>query len=102
MAGGTTAEDAHQMARRIITHGHVQGVFFRASVTDLAREHGVTGWVRNDPGGTVTAHLEGPTAGVEQVVAWIRAGGPEAARVDCVDEVDVPDEDHASFTVRRR
>lgn len=90
------------MARRIIAHGHVQGVFFRASTTDLAREHGVTGWVRNDPGGTVTAHLEGPDAAVEQVVAWIRSGGPEAARVEHVEELEVPDEDHPTFTVRRR
>lgn len=89
------------MARRIIAHGHVQGVFFRASTTDLAREHGVTGWVRNDPGGTLTAHLEGPEAGVDKIVGWIRGGGPEAARVEHVEELEVPDEGHTSFTVRR-
>lgn len=89
------------MARRIIAHGHVQGVFFRASTTDLAREHGVTGWVRNDPGGTLTAHLEGPEASIDKVVGWIRGGGPEAARVEHVEELEVPDEDHTRFTVRR-
>ena len=40
---------------RITVHGHVQGVWFRASTRDAAGEHGVTGWVRNDPAGTVTA-----------------------------------------------
>lgn len=88
------------MARRVIAHGYVQGVFFRASATDLAREHGVTGWIRNDPGGTVTAHLEGPDEGVQAIIDWVRGGGPEAARVDGVDEVDVPDEGHGSFSVR--
>jgi acylphosphatase len=90
------------MARRIIAHGHVQGVFFRASMTDLAREHGVAGWVRNDPGGTLTAHLEGPEAAVDKVVAWIRGGGPERARVERVEEREVPGEGHTTFTVRRR
>lgn len=88
------------MARRVTAHGHVQGVFFRASTTDLAREHGVTGWVRNDPGGTVTVHLEGPDEGVQAIVDWIRSGGPEAARVHGVDEVEVPDEQLSSFSVR--
>lgn len=88
------------MARRVIAHGYVQGVFFRASTVDLARERGVTGWVRNDLGGTVTAHLEGPAQGVQSVVDWIRGGGPEAARVDHVDEVEVPDVGHTSFSIR--
>lgn len=88
------------MARRVITHGHVQGVFFRASTSDLAREHGVTGWVRNDPGGTVTTHLEGPDEGVQAIVDWIRGGGPEAARVHSVDEVEVADEGLSSFSIR--
>lgn len=88
------------MARRVIAHGYVQGVFFRASTVDLAREHGVTGWVRNDPGGTVTTHLEGPRQAVQSIIGWIRGGGPDAARVDHVDVVDVPDEGHSSFSVR--
>lgn len=89
------------MARRIIAHGRVQGVFFRASMTDVAREHGVTGWVRNDPGGTLTAHLEGPEESIDEVVGWIRGGGPQQARVEHVEEREVPDEDHTSFAVRR-
>lgn len=88
------------MGRRVIAHGYVQGVFFRASMAELAREHGVTGWVRNDPGDTVTAHLEGTEQGVQSIIGWIRGGGPEAARVDHVDQVEVPDEGHSSFSVR--
>lgn len=88
------------MATRVVVHGNVQGVFFRASTRDLARQHEVTGWVRNDPEGTVTAHLEGPDDGVERIVSWMRSGGPERARVTKVHTSEVDDEDHTGFRVR--
>lgn len=86
------------MAIRVVVHGRVQGVFFRASTRDVAHRLGVVGWVRNDPAGTVTAHLEGDA--VSQVLAWIRDGGPPAARVTAVDATTVDDEGHAGFRVR--
>lgn len=88
------------MATRVVVHGNVQGVFFRASARDLAQEHGVSGWVRNDPGGTVTAHLEGPDGGVDELVAWMRSGGPPRAEVHRVETEVVDDEDHTGFRVR--
>lgn len=88
------------MATRVVIHGNVQGVFFRSSTRDLAREHGVEGWVRNDPEGTVTAHLEGPADGIQQIVSWMRSGGPPRARVHDVDTAAVDDEGHSGFRVR--
>lgn len=88
------------MATRVVVSGNVQGVFFRASTRELAEEHGVSGWVRNDPGGTVTAHLEGPADDVEQIVTWMRSGGPERARVQKVDSEPVEDQGHTGFRVR--
>ena len=88
------------MATRVIVHGWVQGVFFRNSTCELAKEHDVSGWVRNDPGGTVTAHLEGPEDGVAALLDWMRSGGPEAASVTAVDTTSVGDEGHRSFRVR--
>lgn len=88
------------MATRVVIDGNVQGVFFRASTRDLAQQHGVAGWVRNDPEGTVTAHLEGPADGVERIVSWMRSGGPERARVTSVDATEVDDEGHTGFRVR--
>ncbi|TMA53995.1 MAG: acylphosphatase [Deltaproteobacteria bacterium] len=38
----------------LIVHGRVQGVFFRASARDRARQLGLSGWVRNRPDGGVT------------------------------------------------
>lgn len=79
------------VTRRAVVHGDVQGVFFRASTRDLAREHGVTGWVRNDPEGTVTMHLHGEADAVSAVLAWVHRGGPPHARVEDV-EITTPDE----------
>lgn len=78
------------VARHLTVTGRVQGVFFRASTRDRAREAGVVGWVRNRPDGAVEAQLEGPVDAVEAVETWIRAGGPRDAVVDAVeaDEVD--------------
>ena len=37
----------------LVFHGRVQGVGFRARTRDLAERHGIEGWVRNEPDGTV-------------------------------------------------
>lgn len=82
-----------------VVHGRVQGVWFRASTRDVARDHGVTGWVRNEPDGTVRAHLEGMASSVEAVVAWIRSGGPPGAHVDRLDVTPDEVEGHDRFAV---
>jgi len=68
------------IAADVIVTGHVQGVFFRASMREQADRLGVTGWVRNEPDGTVHAHLEGAPEAVDELVSWC-AEGPPAARV---------------------
>ncbi len=67
----------------LIIEGLVQGVFFRASTVEAAQRHGVCGWVRNKPDGSVEAVLEGDEAAVNKVIGWCRTG-PPAARVDDV------------------
>lgn len=73
----------------LIVEGVVQGVFFRASLADVARGHNVSGWVKNNPAGTVEATLEGPEESVKKVIEWSRIGPPRAR----VDEVHVKWED---------
>lgn len=76
----------HRVHARI--YGRVQGVYFRASTQARAESLGLVGWVRNRRDGTVELVAEGPRASVEQLMSWVRAGGPEHARVDEVDRVD--------------
>jgi acylphosphatase len=79
--------------------GRVQGVSFRYWTQQQARELGVTGWVRNEPDGSVTGHFEGPAGAVDGLVAWC-GHGPPGARVDAVDVVEVPPAGADGFDVK--
>jgi acylphosphatase len=52
--------------------GRVQGVGFRAAARGVARQHPVTGWVRNEPDGSVLLEVQGSAAAMEAVLAGIR------------------------------
>jgi acylphosphatase len=91
------AEEA--IARRLVIHGHVQGVFFRAAMRRVAREAGVAGWACNSAHGTVEAHLEGPPRRVQRVLEFAHQG-PERARVERVDVDEAPVQGLAGFEVR--
>ena len=67
--------------------GRVQGVAYRASTVEQARAHGVTGWVRNLPDGSVELEAQGDAARVSALLAWC-AHGPPAARVSGVKAED--------------
>jgi acylphosphatase len=77
------------VARRLVIHGRVQGVWFRESMRQEAARLNVAGWVRNRADGTVEAAVEGSTYAVEALIRWARRG-PEAADVARVDVVDDP------------
>jgi acylphosphatase len=68
--------------------GRVQGVSFRWYTQHEARRLGVRGWVRNEPDGSVAAHLEGDDDAVDALVAWVRHG-PSGASVRHVAVTDV-------------
>ncbi len=61
--------------------GRVQGVFFRASTRDRARELGLSGWVRNLPNGRVEFVAEGEENTLQELLRFLRVG-PPGARVD--------------------
>jgi acylphosphatase len=84
--------------RRVVVQGHVQGVFFRETTRRRALAEGISGWVRNQPDGTVEAVLEGERDAVERLVAFLR-DGPRGARVDWVDVVSEEPEGLAGFDV---
>jgi acylphosphatase len=75
--------DASATAVDLVVTGRVQGVSYRAATEAEAQRLGVSGWVRNEPDGSVVVHAEGAADAVEALVAWCRSG-PPPARVDDV------------------
>ena len=65
---------------RVLISGRVQGVAYRDSCRRMAQQHGVTGWVRNLPDGSVEAVFEGSSEDVGRLVDWSRRG-PRFAEV---------------------
>jgi len=67
---------------RVIVSGRVQGVFYRDTCRRVADRLGLYGWVRNRSDGTVEAAIEGARDDVGELVAWCRAGPPQAIVTD--------------------
>lgn len=57
---------------RVVYTGRVQGVGFRATSRSLAQGFGVTGWVRNDPGGTVTMEAQAESTQIDALLDAIQ------------------------------
>jgi acylphosphatase len=85
--------------RRVVVHGHVQGVFFRDSTRRLAQRYGISGWVANRPAGAVEAVFEGEADAVERLVAFSRKG-PRGAQVSSVEVIEEEPEGLRGFAVR--
>jgi acylphosphatase len=85
--------------RRVIVHGHVQGVFFRDTAQREAERQGTAGWVRNTQEGTVEAVFEGEPDAVERMVAFAEQG-PRGADVERVETFDEEPEGLTGFGVR--
>ena len=60
--------------KHIVFNGWVQGVGFRFRAIQAANMHGVTGWVRNDPGGSVTMEIQGTEDRIDKVIVAIERG----------------------------
>ncbi len=84
--------------RRVIVHGHVQGVFFRDTTRRRAESRGVAGWASNRPDGAVEAVFEGPQEAVEALVDFC-ARGPSRAEVVRIDVMEERPEGLQGFLV---
>ena len=62
-----------QVCRRCLVSGKVQGVFYRASTAERARELGVTGYAKNLPDGRVEVLACGDEAAVQQLLDWLKS-----------------------------
>ncbi|PSP68105.1 acylphosphatase [Halobacteriales archaeon QH_8_67_27] len=84
----------------VFVSGRVQGVFYRATTRDEARDRGVDGWVKNLDDGRVEAVFEGPAGAVEEMVEWCHEGSARA-RVDDVEAEYGDPEGLDGFEIRR-
>ena len=87
------------VARHLVIHGRVQGVFYRGWSVEIAHDLGLAGWVRNRRDGTVEMLVSGPEAAVEAMIERCREG-PPAARVDRIDVTDSDEDAPSGFEAR--
>jgi acylphosphatase len=68
--------------------GRVQGVYYRATAVNRAREAGLNGYARNLPDGRVEVRVQGPDAAVEAFIQWLWVGSM-ASKVTDVEVKDI-------------
>jgi acylphosphatase len=68
---------------KIIVKGLVQGVYFRATTRQQARQLNVTGWVKNRWDGSVEILAEGNKEKLDRLIAWCHKG-PSGASIEGV------------------
>ena len=86
---------------KIVVYGSVQGVFFRDFTSRRAEELGLTGYVRNLPGGSsVEVLAEGERTRLEKLISYLRTGPPRAV----VERVEInwslPSDSYSRFGIR--
>ena len=82
-------------------HGRVQGVGFRYTTQHEAQRLGLTGYAKNMDDGSVEIVACGESQQVEQLMKWLKAGGPRSARVDRVlREPHRPGDELKGFSIR--
>lgn len=76
------------ISRKCVVGGRVQGVFYRATAAQRARELGVTGHAINLPDGRVEVLAHGPAETVQIFIEWLWTGS-SASKVTSVDVTEV-------------
>ncbi len=86
--------------KRLKITGEVQGVFYRATAVQQAKELNLRGWIRNDEEGSVTASVQGEEEKINEFIEWCRQGSP-MAKVNHVDEEECEIENFKGFEIKR-
>ena len=69
---------------RLTISGDVQGIYYRAFVKERASELGLTGYVKNLPGGKVEVVVEGHELKIEKLLEYCKQG-PVGAKIEKVE-----------------
>ena len=87
------------LRRHYVISGSVQGVGFRWRAVQAANAVGVTGWVRNDRGGSVSMELQGTEAQLDMVVQSLERA--RYIRIETLEARRIPvDAEERGFAVR--
>ncbi len=79
------------VCRKCLVSGRVQGVYYRATAAQRARQLGVTGFAKNLPDGRVEVLACGEVSRVQEFVQWLWTGSSGAKVTDVeVTELEVP------------
>jgi acylphosphatase len=88
------------IAKRCLVGGRVQGVFYRATTAQRARELGITGHALNLPDGRVEVLACGDAHAVQALIEWLWIGS-SASKVNSVEVTDMAlDEAHEPTSFR--
>jgi acylphosphatase len=98
--GGSERKGTMTQRKQLRINGRVQGVGFRLACADLARSLELTGFVCNEPDGSVLIEVEGEPRALEPFLSWCHTG-PPGAKVTDVDETDLPLQRDRSFEITR-
>ena len=62
----------------LLVEGKVQGVFFRATTKEVAKQLQVCGWVKNTSDNKVEIYATGSKEKLQQLIDWCKKGPPRA------------------------
>ena len=79
---------SEMIRKHIVFNGWVQGVGFRYRAILAANKHRVTGWVRNDPNGSVSMEIQGTEEQIDEVI--ISIGRETYIQIDNMDIETIP------------
>jgi acylphosphatase len=79
--------------------GRVQGVGFRYSALQKAKEHQIKGYIKNLYDGSVLIEAEGEETDLDHFILWCHRG-PFSARVDNVIQIAGTVKNYSAFSVK--
>ena len=79
------------ICKKCLVSGRVQGVFYRGTAAQRARELGLRGYARNLPDGRVEVLACGEGEAVQAFVSWLWVGS-SASKVTAVEVADAPEQ----------
>lgn len=84
---------------RLIVEGRVQGVWYRDSTRQKARELGLKGWVKNRNDGNVEIVAEGTNHTIAELKNWCYEGPPNAVVTNVKETIEEYKGEFLSFDI---